>query len=146
MITLIGEKLAKKGLNFMYYEPAKACEDCRYKSVCIDPLETGRIYRIKEVKDIEHTCPIHENRKVKVVEIEKAKIKALIDAKKAFEGSVILFETPECDEKCDMRSLCFPEGIKASDKCKILKNFGKVDECKKGYKLNKVLLEIISKK
>ncbi|MBC7100316.1 UPF0179 family protein [Methanothermobacter tenebrarum] len=146
MITLIGEKLAKKGLTFMYYGPAKACEDCRYKSVCIDPLETGRIYKIKEVKDTEHPCPIHESGKVKVVEVEKANIEALIDAKKAFEGSVILFETLKCDEKCDMRSLCFPEGIKASDRCRILKNFGRVNECKKGYKLNKVLLEIISKK
>jgi Uncharacterized protein conserved in archaea len=65
----------------MYQRPAKACEDCRYKSVCIDPLETGRIYKIKEVKDIVHTCPIHEGRKVKVVEVEKADIEALIDAK-----------------------------------------------------------------
>jgi len=146
LITLIGEKLAKKGLNFIYNEPAEACEDCRYKSVCIDPLETGRIYKIKEVKDTEHPCPIHESGKVKVVEVEKANIEALIDAKKAFEGSVILFETLKCDEKCDMRSLCFPEGIKASDRCRILKNFGRVNECKKGYKLNKVLLEIISKK
>jgi len=145
LITLIGEKLAKKGLTFMYQRPAKACEDCRYKSVCIDPLETGRIYKIKEVKDIVHTCPIHEGRKVKVVEVEKADIEALIDAKMAFEGSVVLFETPECDEECNMRSLCFPEGIRASDKCKIKKNLGKVDECKKGYKLNKVLLEIISR-
>jgi uncharacterized protein (UPF0179 family) len=145
LITLIGEKLAKKGLTFIYHGPAKACEDCRYKSVCIDPLETGRIYKIKEVKETEHTCPIHENGKVKVVEVEKANIEALIDAKMAFEGSVILFEAPECDEECNMRSLCFPEGLKSSNKCKIKKNLGRFDKCKKGYKLNKVLLEIISR-
>jgi len=144
LITLIGKKLAKKGLNFIYNKPAKACEDCRYKSVCISPLEAGRIYTIKEVKDTEHPCPIHEGGKVKVVEVEKANIKALIDSKRAFEGSIILFEAPECDEECDMRSLCFPEGLKTSDKCKIIKNLGKANECKKGYKLNKVILKIMA--
>lgn len=143
MITLIGTKLAEKGLKFMHYGAAKTCEKCRFKNTCIDPLEEGRIYVIKEVKDTQHPCPLHEGGKVKVVQVEKADIHALIDSKIAFEGSNIIFNPPQCDEDCQLKHRCIPPGLYADDKCKIIKNLGKPPaECAKGYKLRQVLLRI----
>jgi uncharacterized protein (UPF0179 family) len=142
MITLIGKNLAEKGLKFMHYGASSECEACRFKSTCIDSLEEGRMYIITDVKETEHPCPIHESGKVKVVEVERAEINALVDSKKAFEGSMIAFEFPECGKECTMRDLCFPEGLYEGDKCKIAKNEGKSpNECINGLSLSLVLLK-----
>ncbi|MCK9152588.1 UPF0179 family protein [Methanobacterium alcaliphilum] len=142
MITLIGKKLAKKGLTFMYYGPAEECASCRFKGTCVDSLEEGRLYIVRNIKDTEQPCKTHEDRKVKVVEVEKVNINAMVDSKRAFEGSMISFEPAECDEICEMKNLCFPEGLYHGDKCKILKTLGKPSQkCAKGYELNKVILK-----
>jgi hypothetical protein len=100
------------------------------------------MYIIKNVKSGEQPCLIHEGGKVKVVEVEKAYIRGLIDAKTSFEGSKIVFNPPECDEKCSLRDMCFPEGLYLEDKCKIIRNMGKPREkCPKGNDLNMVLLK-----
>ena len=142
MITLIGNNLAEKGLKFMHYGAASQCDECRFKKTCIESLEEGRIYRIREVKNTAHPCMVHDSGKVKVVEVDKAVIKAAINSKQAFEGSNIVFNPPECDEDCSMRELCFPEGLYPEDKCKIVKKIGKPDEkCPKGLNLNMVMLK-----
>lgn len=142
MITLIGSNLAEKGLKFMFYGAANQCEKCRFKATCIESLEIGRIYQVKDVKNTEHPCLVHEGGKVKVVDVDKAPIKTAIDSKKAFEGSNIVWIPPECDEECSMREICFPEGLCNEDKCKIIKKVGKpLDECPKGRNLSVVLLQ-----
>ena len=142
MITLIGNNLAEKGLIFRHFGATSECEKCRFKNTCIDSLESGRMYKIRDVKDTEHPCTVHEGGKVKVVDVDKALIKAAIDSKRAFEGSNIVFSPPECDEKCNLRELCFPEGIYQEDKCKITKKIGKPSEkCPKGHNLSVVLLK-----
>lgn len=142
MITLIGKNLAEEGLKFMHYGASAGCEACRFKSTCIDSLEVGRVYVITEVKDTEQSCHIHEGGKVKVVEVERADIEALVDSKKAFEGSMVTVEFPNCDKECTMRDLCFPEGLYEGDKCKIVKTIGKsVNECINGLNLSLVFLE-----
>ena len=142
MITLIGKNLAEKGLKFMHYGSSAECEGCRFKNTCIDTLEIGRMYIITDVKDTEHPCPIHESGKVKVVEVERAEIETLVDSKKAFEGSMIMFKSPECQKECTMRDLCFPEGLKEGDKCNIVKNLGNSpNKCINGLNLKLVLLK-----
>lgn len=142
MITLIGKSLASKGLKFMYYGPASECESCRYKNTCIDTLEPGRMYIIKNVKNGEQPCPIHEGGKVKVVEVEKAYVRSVVDSKKSFEGSNLVFNPPECDEECSLHELCCPEGLYREDKCKIIRNLGKPREkCPLGKDLKMVLLK-----
>ncbi len=142
MITLIGKSLANKGLKFMHYGASSECESCRFKNTCIDTLEVGRVYIIKNIKSGEQPCFIHEGGKVKVVEVEKAHIRGVIESKKSFEGSKIVFNFPECEEKCSLRDMCFPEGLYSEDKCTIIKNMGKPrDKCLNGRDLNMVLLE-----
>jgi uncharacterized protein len=142
MITLIGKNIAEKGLKFMHYGAASQCKHCRFKTTCIDSLESGRIYKIKEVKNTEHPCLIHDGNKVKVVDVDRSLIKVLLDSKRAFEGSKIVFTPPECDQECSLSDLCFPEGLYIEDKCKIVKKLGKPQEkCPKGLNLTMVLLK-----
>lgn len=141
MITLIGEDIAEKGSVFIFYGSTELCENCRFKASCIDSLEKGRKYKIVDVKDTKQKCELH-NGNVKVVEVEKANITSLIDSKKAFEGSTISYDYPNCDLECVFHEFCFPEGLYPEDKCTIIENTGKHDgNCDKGFSLNKVILK-----
>ncbi|MBQ7928745.1 MAG: UPF0179 family protein [Methanobrevibacter sp.] len=145
MITLIGKSLAKKGQEFVFLGPAEACGDCRFKSSCIGNLEQGRKYEIVDVRDNEQKCKIHAEETVIPVEVERAKINLLTQSKSIFEGSTFTYNSPDCDEEtCEFYDLCFPEGLMENDKCIVLKNEGKhKEECKKGYKLNKLTLGFV---
>jgi uncharacterized protein (UPF0179 family) len=142
MITLIGTSLAVEGLEFMHQGTSSQCENCRFKNTCIDNLEEDRIYVITEVKDTQHPCPIHEGGKVTVVNVERSDIEVLIDCKRAFEGSNIIFKPNECDFDCSLKDQCFPDGLHKEDRCKIMKNIGKpAYKCPKGLNLCLVRLK-----
>jgi len=144
MITLIGKDLAKEGISFIFYGPATECEDCRFKSSCVDSLEKNRKYIIKDVKDNDQNCPIHDENLVIPVEIERANIFVLSDSKNIFEGSTLRYEPLECDEICEFKDHCFPEGLIEGDKCIVMKNEGKhTGKCIKGYDLNKLELAFV---
>ena len=141
MITLIGKDLAEEGFAFIFYGPAEECENCRFKSSCIESLEAGRKYKIVNVRDTEQKCQLHEGGIVKVVEVEKANINALIDSKKVHLGASLSYTPPDCNFDCVFHSLCFPEGLFSGDKCVFVKDLGKHDGvCAKGYTLNKVTI------
>ncbi|MDR3290593.1 MAG: UPF0179 family protein [Methanobrevibacter sp.] len=143
MITLIGEDLAKKDLVFLFNKGAKKCEDCRFKTSCVESLEEGRKYKIVNVREDQHSCPIHDKKKVNVVEIEKSNITTFIDAKKSFQGSTLNYNAPDCNLNCIYREFCFPDGLKENDKCTIENIVEKhVNGCVKGYSLVKVVLKI----
>ena len=143
MITLIGKKLAQKGVEFVYLGSVEECENCRFKSSCVDSLELNRKYVITDVKDTEQKCPVHSQNIVIPVEIERAQIDVLTPSKNIFEGSTFTYEAPKCDEYCEFHDLCFPEGLVENDKCIVIKNQGKHKECKKGYALNKLTLAFV---
>lgn len=144
MITLIGKDIAKKGFEFVNLGPTKECEDCRFKSSCIDNLELNRKYVITDIKDNEQKCAIHSQNIVIPVEVELAEIDVLTTSKNIFEGSTFTYNAPECDEYCEFHDLCFPEGLIENDKCIVLKNQGKhKGECKKGLRLTKLTLGFV---
>lgn len=141
MITLIGKDLAEEGVVFIFHGPADVCESCRFKSSCIESLEKGRKYKIINIRDTEQKCQLHEGGTVKVVEVEKAKVTALIDSKKVHLGASLSYNPPECNFDCVFYHLCFPEGLFPGDKCTFVKDLGKHDEvCAKGFTLTKVIL------
>ena len=143
MITLIGKKLAKKGLIFEHNGTNSKCQNCRFKSTCVDSLEEGRFYIITEVKNTTHKCELHDEHIVHVVNVEKAPRIALINSKKAFEGSNISLDYNDCGFDCKMHELCYPNGIYPKDKCKIVKIENKLSEkCYKNYDLTKVILKL----
>jgi uncharacterized protein (UPF0179 family) len=144
VITLIGKDLAKEGQEFIFLGPANECENCRFKSSCVGNLELNRKYVVVDVKENEQKCPVHAEGIVIPVEVERASIDLLTTSKSIFEGSTFTYNAPNCDENCDFHDLCSPDGLIENDKCIVLDNGGKhKEECKKGYKLNKLTLGFV---
>jgi len=143
LITLIGKKLAKPGQEFIHYGVgnSRECMGCKLRKVC-DNLEVGRRYVVKSSMNKPHEkCKIHEEG-VMLVEVEPAEIKATVDSS-VKQGTVFPFIRSDCPEiMCDNRFLCFPEGIKEGDSCKVVKIVKKKVDCKRGSKLAVAILEI----
>ena len=144
LLTLIGIKLAKKNREFLFSGPAKECDQCdpSLKSVCIGNLQKGCIYKIIKIRKIKHPCAVHEEG-VCVVEVQKVPIKTAIEAKLAYEGAIITFNFPDCNEvSCTNYKYCRPLGLIKEDKYKILKVLDNLPHlCEKGKKLK--LVEMI---
>jgi len=138
MITLIGTSLAKKGLVFTFNGGSTKCESCRFKRTCLN-LEEGRKYVITNVKRVTHKCPLHKDGKVQTIEVEPATIRTVIESKKAYKGSTIIFRKPECDLECENFDICHPEGLYNDDKCQI-EEIGPELTCEKGNNLTEVIL------
>lgn len=144
MITLIGKDLAKEGFSFVFRGSVEECQSCRFKSTCVDSLEEGRKYKIVEVLDNEQKCPIHDKGIVVPVKVEKDSIKLLTTSKNVFEGSIFHYNSIDCDEECEFKQFCIPEGLINDDKCIVIKNNGKhKGKCKKGYNLLSIKLAFV---
>lgn len=139
VITLVGEKLAKPGLEFIYYGPAEPCKSCRLARVCVGNLEPGRRYKIVRVRNIEHSCPLHEG-KVRVVEVVEPAIEILMDPRTAIVGSKTTLKFVECNDP-EKANLVAPEGLFEGDQVKILEILDDVECNGKSFKLVRVMRE-----
>jgi len=138
-VTLIGEKIAKVGSEFIYCGPIPECRDCRLKNVCF-ALDEGRRYRITKVRDVKHECEVHEGG-ARVVEVEKTETPYLIDARLALGGSTITYSLREACNNigCELFRTCYPAGLKEGEKMKIV-SVGAEVQCPAGNKLVDVKL------
>jgi len=133
MVTLIGEKLAKKDCEFIYIGPNNECRNCKLKTVCFN-LKPGRKYKITNVRDKRHNCNVHEGTAA-VVEVQDLPIIITVDSKLC-EGDLIKMEDKDCRSiGCENYELCSTSLNKAK-KYKIIKIFEKI-ECPLNYDLNK---------
>ncbi len=143
IITLIGSKLAKTGLEFLYVGEVEECNRCKFKNLCHGKLEKGRVYKIVSVRSSEHPCEIH-NDGVKVVEVCYSNIILCVDTRKAIEGVVLQYSPNRCTNfECENYIFCHPEGIKEGDKFKITKILNEKVKCPKNNNFKKVVVEII---
>ena len=139
MLTVMGDKLAKKGLIFIYNGPSSECKDCKVKNICFH-LEKGSRYKIVGVRDVKHDCKLHENG-VRIIEVEKVPVPAALDKKQAMEGSTITLILPNCrDMGCKSRDLCFAIGLESKKRYKVAKVKKKL-KCSKGYDRVEVIFE-----
>lgn len=137
----IGEKQAKVGTEFMFSDSFEECKSCDLRQICVGNLEPGRIYKITKVKKKKHPCSLYEGGIV-VVEVEEAKIKAIIDAKNAFEGATVTLKLPGCEQlSCNYYRQCSPNGLYDNDRIKIIKTYKKKIECPHGRRLKLVQLK-----
>ncbi|WP_457751562.1 UPF0179 family protein [Thermococcus sp.] len=138
IITLVGEKLARPGVEFIYYGPAEPCKTCKLAGVCVGNLEPGRRYKILRVRSMpSHSCPLHEG-KVRVVEVVEPSVEVAVEPRMAILGSVIRLRFEPCSdpEKAD---LFRPEGLFEGDHVKIIEIIGEVECDGKTYKVVKVM-------
>lgn len=104
LVTLIGEKLAKEGNEFIYLGPQNDCRGCKLKTVCFN-LKQGRKYKIVNLRDKKHSCNVHEGAAA-VVEVQEMPIITTID-KNLSEGASTKIEKKECNNiGCEHYELC----------------------------------------
>lgn len=138
IITLVGEKLARPGVEFIYYGPAEPCKTCKLAGVCVGNLEPGRRYKILRVRSMpSHSCPLHEG-KVRVVEVVEPSMEVAIEPRMAILGSVIRLRFESCSEE-EKAGVFRPEGLFEGDQVKIIEITGEVECDGKTYKVVKVM-------
>ena len=140
VITLIGSRLAVPGNEFIYRGPSGECEKCKIKNICLN-LDKKKKYRIVGLRNgMELECMLHDTG-VKAVEVVACPILAVIESRKAFNGSRMTYESPDCDKFCESFALCHPEGAASGEKYTICEVFTEeIGPCSKGLTLKKVEL------
>jgi uncharacterized protein (UPF0179 family) len=139
-ITLIGSRLAKPGTEFIFRGPSVECEKCKLKAVCLN-LTKGKKYKVVVVRTgNEHECLLHEN--VRAVEVIPGTVAVAIESRKAFNGSKLAYEEPECPKTCVSFELCHTPGLVSGEKYTITEVYDdSPGPCEKGLILKKVLLK-----
>jgi len=108
-VTLVGDRLADSGREFVYRGEAPGCEGCPYRTQCLN-LTEGVRYRVSEVRDGELLdCAVHDGG-VRAVEVEAAPVRANVPAKGAFAGSTAGLAGPCPHTACPSHELCVPDG------------------------------------
>jgi uncharacterized protein len=140
-ITLIGKRLAKPGTEFIYRGPQPECEKCKLTKVCLN-LDKNKKYRVIAVRSgSEHECFLHDT-SVRAVEAAPCPIVVAIESRKAFNGSKLTYEEPECEKTCTSYGVCHPPGLISGEKYTISEVLDETPgPCLKGLILKKVELK-----
>ena len=108
-VTLIGERLAEGGTEFVYGGESEACEGCPYREQCLN-LAEGRRYRVAGVRDSGTLeCAVHEAG-VTAVEVEPAPVLANVPSNVAYAGSKAELAGPCQYTECPSHEFCEPAG------------------------------------
>lgn len=139
-ITLVGNRLAKVGVEFVFRGPAMECEKCKLKNTCLN-LDKNKKYQVVTIRNgMDHECFLHDT-SVRAVEVLPSPIIVAIESRKAFNGSKIVYEEPKCATTCASYAVCHPSGIVNGDRYTIAEVLNdEVGPCEKGLTLKKVEL------
>ncbi len=132
-ITLVGERQAVAGHEFVYRGPQPECRECRVKAACLNQ-EIGRRYRVTKVRDVRHPCLLNEEH-VRVVEVEAAPPECSLPVRGAVEGALVAYDPLVCAHTaCPNFRLCHPVGIEPGTRLRIL-HIGPELDCPLGYEI-----------
>ena len=135
LVTLIGEKIAEKDLEFIYLGPLDECKDCKLKNICFN-LKLYHRYKITDIRTKRHSCSVHTG-DVIVVEVEHLPIRTAIDRKYP-KGSSTQVSPLTCDQiQCSYYESCVNPAVQKNKKYKIDEIFESID-CPQGLKLHLV--------
>ena len=130
-VTLVGERQAAVGHEFVYRGPQPECRECKVKAACLNQ-DLGMRYRIVGVRDVTHPCLLNEER-ARVVEVEPAPPKCSVPVRAAVEGAVLTYERLVCaNAACPNYRICHPIGIEPGMRLTILE-VGRELDCPLGY-------------
>ena len=132
-ITLVGERQAKVGREFVYRGPQPECAPCRVRAACLNQ-ELGHRYRISRVREVSHPCLLNEER-ARVVEVEPLPPECSLPGRSAIDGAVLAYEKIVCaNAACPNYETCHPVGIEPATRIRVLQ-VGPELECPLGYSL-----------
>jgi hypothetical protein len=133
-ITLVGERQAQVGHQFVYRGPQPECGPCRVRSACLNQ-DVGRRYRVVRVRDVAHACLLNEER-ARVVEVDASPPPVSLPTSAAVEGALVAYERIVCaNAACPNYRTCHPIGVDRGTKLKVLA-VGPELECPIGYALS----------
>jgi uncharacterized protein (UPF0179 family) len=123
-VTLIGDRLADAGREFVYDGPSDRCEGCPYRKQCLN-LSEGTRYRVVGVRENAQLldCAVHD-RGVRAVEVEPAPVVANVRAKGAYAGSKAHLEGPCPHVECPSHEYCVPDGADFDEEYRISEVLG----------------------
>ncbi|MFQ5976854.1 MAG: UPF0179 family protein [Candidatus Heimdallarchaeota archaeon] len=135
--TLLYPGLAREGYRFIFVGSTPQCEACRLQGVCLTNLEPGRLYEVVSLRDVVHTCAVHDN--VVTVTVREPAFSVAIKPRMAIPGSTLTWNNPVCDHLlCEhYNTLCRPEYLQPGDRLHIKEKNGNLN-CPKGEKLTKI--------
>lgn len=140
-LTLVPSTLAAKGYRFTFAGPNKGieCAACPFQKLCFG-LDPGRRYEVKATRDLQHPCELHEEGKVRVVQVEEMPFTSTIE-RHHLRGTAAPWTPPDCKRPdCENWSLCHPVGHAVGARHAITDQQGAV-ECPAGFDLEKVDLK-----
>lgn len=133
-ITLVGERQAQVGHEFVYRGPQPECGPCRVRAACLNQ-DLGRRYRVVRVRTVAHACLLNEER-ARVVEVDASPPSVSLPGPAAVEGARVTYEKIVCaNAACPNYRTCHPIGIEAGMKLKVLE-VGRELDCPIGYALS----------
>lgn len=109
-VTLIGNRLAEEGQEFVYHGAAEGCDGCPYRSQCLN-LTSDVKYRVVAVRQNTQLleCAVHDEG-VRAVEVEPAPVTANVPSTNAYAGSRARLEGPCPHTDCPSHEYCEPDG------------------------------------
>ncbi|MUV57580.1 UPF0179 family protein [Halogeometricum sp. CBA1124] len=118
-VTLIGDRLAEPGTQFVYRGPSSACEGCPYRKQCLN-LDEGVRYEVRGVRENAQLldCAVHDAG-VRAVEVEPAPVVANVPSKGAYAGSKASLAGPCPHTECPSHEYCVPEGAEFDQEYRI---------------------------
>ena len=135
LVTLIGENLAIKDMEFIYRGANSECRNCKLKTVCFN-LKPGRRYKITNIREKQHHCNVH-NGNVVVVEVSELPITTTIE-EKASKGAKIKVERKDCRHiGCDSFEICTNAALQKGKTYTVKEVYDKIT-CPAGYELYKI--------
>jgi len=133
-VTLVGERQAEVGHEFVYRGPQPECGPCRVRAACLNQ-DLGRRYRVLRVRGVTHPCLLNEEH-ARVVEVEASPPPVSLPARAAVEGARVSYERIVCgNAACPNFRTCHPIGIEPGMKVKVLEVGPELD-CPIGYALS----------
>jgi len=127
-ITIVGVNQARLGYAFLFQGPTSMCKNCDLYKVCVENLESGRVYRIVDLGKKKLSCKLLQEEGF-VVEVEESPIEVCLDRRLAIRDAVITFNPASCGiGGCENHEKCIPVGLVAGDRCKVIES-GQVVQC-----------------
>lgn len=133
-VTLIGERLAKEGKEFIYLGPNNECRNCKLKTVCFN-LKFGHLYKISKIREKKHNCNVHD-RNVIVVEVEELPINTAVSKKLPVGSSVKLTKKICKNIGCENFEICMNRAVENGKTYTVKKIYEKMT-CPANFELYK---------
>ena len=123
-LTLIGDRLAEVGMEFVYNGESSDCSGCPYRTQCLN-LTPGIRYRIIGIRENASLleCAVHDSG-VRAVEVEPAAVLANISDRHAFIGNKVTVPGDCTYTACPSHEYCVPIGNESEQEYRVSEIIG----------------------